>query len=177
MLQLRHFLVKLGVVLLLTLKLCHMNIIQRLEKWGDTHHSKWLDIIRIVLGIFLFLKGIEFINNMDRLADLMSQSAFLGTISLGILAHYVVFAHLVGGILIAFGLITRVACLVQIPVLLGAVIFIHSSGGILKPHEELWMSVLVLVLLIFFLIEGSGPISVDAWMAKHPEKKGGILDN
>ena len=149
-----------------------MNFFQRLEKWGDTHHPKWLDAIRIVLGIFLFLKGIEFINNMDNLSNVIESSGFLGSISTGILAHYVVFAHIVGGILIAFGLLTRVACIIQIPILLGAIIFINSSGGILKPHAELWMSLLVLLLLFFFLVEGSGPISIDEYMRTHPEKKG-----
>ncbi len=155
-----------------------MNIVQRLEKWGDAHHSKWLDIIRIVLGIFLFLKGVQFINNLDSLVDVMTRSAFLGSISLGILAHYVVFAHLVGGALIAFGLLTRVACLAQIPVLLGAAIFINSRAGVLKPYDnEFWLAILILILLFFFLIEGSGPISVDSWMARHPEKKGGVMND
>ena len=149
-----------------------MNFFQRLEKWGDAHHPKWLDAIRIVLGIFLFLKGIEFINNMDNLSNVIDSSGFLGSISTGILAHYVVFAHIVGGILIAFGLLTRVACIIQIPILLGAIIFINSSGGLLKPHAELWMSLLVLLLLFFFLVEGSGPISIDEYMRTHPEKKG-----
>lgn len=149
-----------------------MNFFQRLEKWGDTHHPKWLDAIRIVLGIFLFLKGIEFVNNMDNLTDVINTSGFLGSISTGILAHYVVFAHIVGGLLIAFGLLTRVACIIQIPILLGAIIFINASGGLLKPHAELWMSLLILILLVFFLVEGSGPISIDQYMRTHPEKKG-----
>ena len=148
-----------------------MNIIQRLEHWGDTHHPKWLDIIRIFLGIFLFLKGLDFINNMDVLTDIMSRSQFLGSLSLGLLAHFVVFAHIVGGLLIAFGLLTRIACLVQIPILLGALIFINSSAGILKPYAELWLSLLCLFLLVFFLIEGSGPISIDQYLRNHPDKR------
>ncbi|MBX2922695.1 MAG: DoxX family protein [Chitinophagaceae bacterium] len=143
-----------------------MNILQNIERWGDAHHPKWLDFIRMLLGIFLFLKGIEFINNMDRLIVLMEKSEFLGSISLGILAHYVVFAHLVGGALIAGGLLTRLAALVQIPILLGAILFINSDQGLFTPYAELWISVLVLGLLIYFLIAGSGPISVDAAMNK-----------
>jgi putative oxidoreductase len=148
-----------------------MNLFQRLEKWGDAHHPKWLDVVRIVLGIFLFLKGLEFINNMDSFSQLMSSSGFLASISAGIIAHIIVFAHLVGGLLIAFGLLTRFACLIQIPILLGAIIFINSQQGILKPHAELWFSIIVLLLLVFFLIEGSGPISIDEVIRKNPEKK------
>jgi putative oxidoreductase len=147
-----------------------MNFFQRLEKWGDAHHPKWLDAIRIVLGIFLFLKGLEFVNNMEALTNVINNSGFLGSISAGILAHYVVFAHIVGGILISFGLLTRFACLIQIPILLGAIIFVNASGGIFKPHAELWISILTFLLLAFFFVEGSGPISIDEYMRKHPEK-------
>lgn len=143
-----------------------MNIIQSMERWGDTHHPKWLDIIRVVLGVFLTLKGIDFINHMDRLIELMTQSKFLGSLSLGLLAHYIVFAHLVGGALITAGLLTRLACLVQIPILIGAVFFINSSAGILAPYDVLWLSVIVLLLLVLFLIAGSGPFSVDEQMKK-----------
>ncbi|MGN6490852.1 MAG: DoxX family protein [Agriterribacter sp.] len=148
-----------------------MNILHSIERWGDAHHPKWLDFIRILLGIFLFLKGVEFINNMERLTALMERSEFLGSISLGILAHYIVFAHLVGGALIAFGLLTRMAALIQIPILLGAILFINSDLGIFTPHAELWMSILILGMLIFFLGAGSGPISVDEWMKKQPQKR------
>ena len=143
-----------------------MNLLHSVEKWGDTHHPKWLDIIRVVLGIFLVFKGIDFINHMDRLTNLMGRSRFLGCLSLGLLAHYIVFAHLVGGALIAAGLLTRLACLVQIPILIGAVFFINSSAGILAPYDVLWLSVIVLLLLVFFLIAGSGPLSVDRQMKK-----------
>jgi uncharacterized membrane protein YphA (DoxX/SURF4 family) len=153
-----------------------MNLINRLERWGDAHHPKWLDMIRIVLGIFLILKGIEYVNNMDQLGAIISASGFLGALSTGLIAHYVVFAHIVGGLLIAFGLLTRLACLVQLPILLGALIFINSAGSIYQPYTERWMSILVFLLLALFMVEGSGPISIDDYMDKHPEKKNSMLN-
>ena len=30
-----------------------MNFLHRIQHWGDSHHPKWLDIVRIILGIFL----------------------------------------------------------------------------------------------------------------------------
>ena len=150
-----------------------MNLLHSMERWGDTHHPKWLDFIRMLLGIFLFIRGVEFIGNMDQLSALMTKSEFLGSMSLGVLAHYVVFAHIVGGALIAFGLLTRLACLVQIPILLGAVFFVNADAGILSPNEGLWLSILVLALLLFFLISGSGPISVDEQMRRQPERQRG----
>ncbi len=28
-----------------------MNFLQRLENWGTNHHPKWMNIVRIALGI------------------------------------------------------------------------------------------------------------------------------
>src|SRR4051812_29904194 len=100
-----------------------MNIIQRLEHWGDHHHPKWIDILRVALGVFLIYKGIDFLRNMSSMMSFMSNRLpSFGSFSLIMLGHYIVFAHLLGGFLLVLGLLTRFACLIQIPVLLGAVI-------------------------------------------------------
>jgi putative oxidoreductase len=137
-----------------------MNLIQRVEHWGDTHHSKWLDIIRIALGIFLCYKGIDFLNNMSGMMSLMTENVPFGSFMLLVLGHYIVFAHIAGGFLMALGVLTRFASLIQIPILIGAIIFINSSADVMKPYSELIISILVLLLLIFFLIVGNGPWSV-----------------
>lgn len=147
-----------------------MSLIQNIERWGEAHHPKWLDLVRAVLGFFLFLKGVDFINNMEVLTAMMAKSDFLGSLSLGLLAHYVVLSHLVGGAMIAAGLLTRLACLIQIPILVGAILFVNASAGILAPYSTLWISVIVLALLIYFVIIGSGPLSVDEWMRGQPLK-------
>jgi len=138
-----------------------MNFIQKVEHWGDTHHPKWLDVIRMCLGILLFMKAIEFINNMDQLSALMEKSRFLGSISLGVMGHYIIMVHLIGGIMVATGLLTRVACLFQIPILLGAVIFINAPAGIIPTDNNWYLSLLILILLVFFTVEGGGPWSAD----------------
>ncbi|MBD0295241.1 MAG: DoxX family membrane protein [Flavisolibacter sp.] len=137
-----------------------MNLLQRLEYWGDRHHPKWLDILRIALGIFLCYKGIEFLTNDRMVTNLISNRVSFGDFTLMLLEHYIVFAHIVGGFLLALGLLTRFACLIQIPILLGAIIFVHSSDT-LRPYSELLLSIVVLLLLIYFLIVGNGPWSYD----------------
>lgn len=147
-----------------------MSFIHNIERWGEAHHPKWVDLVRAVLGFYLFLKGIDFINNMEVLTTMMAKSDFLGSLSLGLLAHYIVLSHLVGGGMIAAGLLTRLACIVQLPILIGAVFLVNLSAGILAPYAALWISVIVLFLLIYFIIIGSGPLSVDEWMRKQPDK-------
>ena len=137
-----------------------MNYVQRLEHWGDAHHPKWIDLLRIVLGIFLCFKGVEFANNMTTVTNLVKgQVPFSDFMDL-VLVHFILGAHLLGGALLALGLLTRFACLIQIPVLLGAIIFVNAP--LLKTStSELFLSVLVLLLLIYFLVVGSGPWSLD----------------
>jgi len=126
-----------------------------------------MDIIRIALGIFLVYKAIDFLNNMSDLMDLMSYQTSFGSFTYILAGHYVVFAHLLGGILLIFGILTRFACIIQIPVLLGAIFFVSTNGEMLKPYSELFLSITVLLLLIYFLIAGNGPLSVNM---EEPEK-------
>jgi uncharacterized membrane protein YphA (DoxX/SURF4 family) len=83
------------------------------------------------------------------------------------LTSYVTFAHLLGGVLIIVGLLTRIAVIAQIPVLLGAVFFINARSGIFSLQSEFGLSLLVLLLLIFFLVEGGGPFSLDKFIKTH----------
>lgn len=145
-----------------------MNLLQRFEQWGDSHHPKWLDIIRILLGVFLFYKGIDFLQNLPSVKGELHSKTSFGEYTVLLLGHYVVFAHIIGGILLTIGLFTRFACLIQIPVLLGAIIFINSGSSAVKPYSELFLSVIVLLLMFYFLIIGNGPWAI---RFKENEKK------
>lgn len=149
-----------------------MNLVQRLELWGDHHHPKWLDLLRIALGIFLCFKGIEFLNNMGTMMNLMVSRLSFDSLTLVIIGHYIVFAHILGGFLLVLGLLTRFACLIQIPVLLGAVIFINFSSDMMRPFSELSLSILILLLLVYFLIVGNGPWSFDHFIDKDADPQG-----
>lgn len=134
-----------------------MTLIERMEHWGDAHHSKWLDVLRIALGIFLCYKGFEFLQDMSNMMNLLSSSFSFSSFTLLLLGHYIVFAHILGGILLVLGMLTRFACLIQIPVLIGAIFFVNAPEGLWQPFSEFWLSLLVLALLIFFLVVGNGP--------------------
>ena len=147
-----------------------MNTLTKIEHWADSHHPNWIDIIRIALGLTILFKGIGFIKNIGGLLQLMERSDLL-FVSLGV-AHYIAFAHLVGGILIAMGLVTRFAIIIQLPILLFAVFFVNVKQGFftVSNNFEFELSLLVLILLVVFLIYGSGKWSVDNWMKNHPNE-------
>ncbi|MDB5261893.1 MAG: DoxX family protein [Adhaeribacter sp.] len=144
-----------------------MELTHRIEHWADAHHPLWLDLIRIGLGTFILFKGLLFISDIRVLESLLMQinldwSSF-------IFAHYIAFAHLVGGILIALGLLTRPAILFQFPILLGAVLFVHSDESLRTINTQWWVSAVTLILLIVFFIYGSGRWSIDNYMRTHRE--------
>lgn len=145
-----------------------MDFLHRAEQWGDTHHPKWLDIVRIALGIFLCYKGIDFLRNMGQLQDLMEKNMSFGAFAVMSIGHYIVFAHILGGIFLTIGVLTRFACIIQIPILLGAIILVNFSVDSMRPYSEGILSVLVLLLLIYFLIIGNGPLSLK--LLDYPDK-------
>jgi putative oxidoreductase len=68
---------------------------------------------------------------------------------------------MVGGIMIALGILTRFSSIIQIPIVLGAV-FVNDQ--LLSPiNTQLWFSIVALILLVIFMIIGSGPLSLDRY--------------
>lgn len=147
-----------------------MNYAERIELWGDKHHPKWLDIVRIGLGIFLLYKGFEFLSNMTTLLNIINDSLSFNAFAIVLVSHYIVFAHIMGGFLLVLGLLTRFACLIQIPILIGAIFFVNTSGDVLRPFSELWLAILTLLLLICFLVIGNGPWSFE-WFVRNDKKR------
>lgn len=136
-----------------------MTYLERMEYWGDHHHPKYLDILRILTGIFLILKGIEFATDTSALLNLVSGQVPFSSFMIIILVHLIIFAHVFGGFLIVLGLLTRVAAMVQIPILLGAIVFVNWQ--VLDYFSGFWLALLSLAAVILFTIVGSGPWSVD----------------
>jgi uncharacterized membrane protein YphA (DoxX/SURF4 family) len=117
------------------------------------------DLIRAYLGVALLIRGYLFVSHPELIASYLEQSGdWFWPIAT---AHYVGFAHLGGGLLLAVGLGTRLAAAVQVPILIGAVFFIHMGDGLFWIGQSLELSSLVLFLLLVFSVFGSGPCSLD----------------
>jgi len=147
-----------------------MNVIANLERWGNSHRPGFLDLFRFALGAFITYKGFYFITHMSELE--MTTSGINVYFAGMTLAHYIVFAHILGGPLIFFSLFTRIVCLAQIPILIGAVFMVNAPKGFLSigQHMELWLSIMVLVGLLIFMVFGAGRYSIDAKRRKEMEE-------
>ena len=139
-----------------------MSVITDVERWGNSHRPGFLDVFRIVLGLFLMYKGLYFITHMHELE--MTTTGINTYFAGATLAHYVVFAHILGGPMIAFGLYTRIVSFIQLPILIGAVFMVNYPKGFLSlgQHMELWASLVVLAGLVVYIVFGAGRYSIDA---------------
>src|SRR5438445_1699315 len=121
-----------------------MDTIKSIHQWSVTHHPRWLIFPRLVLGALLSIKGITFISNATLLENLLSGSYLAGnTHALQII---ICTANLLGGFLIIIGLQTRLMCLIQIPILIGAVVFINAQKSGFAPQSEMGLAILALLL-------------------------------
>jgi putative oxidoreductase len=147
-----------------------MTSFRRFTAWADAHRDRWLDCVRIYLGIGLFARGVLLITNNSSnnwILEKLLQSGQSG-LATGLLMHFVTLAHLVGGAMLTFGLYTRFAAIIQMPNLLGAIILVHWQEGVLAPGQGLEFSGLVLFLLVVFAVSGGGEWSVDHSMIDKP---------
>jgi putative oxidoreductase len=142
-----------------------MERFRRTARWLEANRALAYPVIRVYIGLALFVRGWVFIADSEAAVRLVSPSGSDWLVSLAVI-HYVALAHLVGGLMLAAGLFTRVAAAVQLPILIGATFFIHLSQGLVQPDQSFELSALVLFLLLVFLAFGSGPWSVDEYLER-----------
>jgi len=145
-----------------------MSRYRALVDWIDEHRAVGLDLVRIYLGLGLFVRGILFAYEGQGVGVLVDLSEF--SLASAALAHYVTFAHLIGGLMLAAGLLTRIAALVQVPILMGAVFLVHLDQGLLTADQSLEFSALVLFLLVVVVVFGPGEWAADRYVyGREPE--------
>ncbi len=128
------------------------------------HRDLAFDLVRAYLGVALMAKGIFFLANRPFLFELLrDRETWLAPF---FLVHYIAIAHISGGAFLAVGLYTRLAALVQIPILVGAVFLIHLREGLFTHGQSLELSVLVLFLLVLAAVFGGGRLSMDGRMKR-----------
>jgi len=136
-----------------------MATVKSLNKWANAHTYYPLDLVRVALGVFLFIKGIDIMSNQAQMIEMMKPFQDIpGGMAI---IHYIVPAHFVGGVLIVVGLLTRWAVAAQLPILFGAVIvnFLGVMNG-----TNLLLALVTLVVCVFFLFYGSGKHSTDYYL-------------
>jgi uncharacterized membrane protein YphA (DoxX/SURF4 family) len=122
----------------------------------ESKKSLAYSFIRIFLGFALFVRGFLFVINPEALTRLAGSEQNFWIFA------YVAIGHLIGGFMLCIGFLTRMATLIQIPILVGAIFVYHLKQGLLSSGQSLEISVLVLFLLLIFFLFGGGELSMDA---------------
>ncbi|MFZ9519420.1 MAG: DoxX family protein [Silvanigrellaceae bacterium] len=117
------------------------------------------DVLRVVVGLVLFVVAASFIEDSRTLEGLISGPR-LPFVSF-VLSHLVIAAHLAGGVMLVFGFLTRIAAALQIPILLGAFGFFVFGDFPADQYLVLNLSPIVLLSLINIFVSGPGWFSVD----------------
>ena len=135
---------------------------QELNITGKTNvQPVWMTVLRIALGLILLWQGIAFIRNTTLLQQLIERTG-IGVFSSNssALSFVVAYLSLLCGLFITVGLWTRISSIIQIPILIIAVFFVNMHGA--SEHGfELFLSIVTLLLLVLFVVKGSGRLSAD----------------
>ena len=125
------------------------------DHWIRSQPGLFLELIRIYLGVGLLIKGVYFLMNPGELAVSDANA------SLAPLVRAIPYVHVLGGLLLATGWLTRLAALVQIPILVGAIFLVNlRQATSLETREGVEFAALVLFLLVLIFIKGSGQLSL-----------------
>ena len=141
-----------------------MKIFNKIVEWFNTNYDLAYSLIRIILGVALFVRGLILLSNPAAISELAGQYKLYWWYS------YIAIIHIVAGLLLTLGLLTRIAALLQIPILVGAVFFIHMRQGLVAEGQSLELAALVLALLIVYFLFGSSSLSLDNFLAKRKLK-------
>lgn len=141
-----------------------MGAILRLNRWANSHTNFAIDAVRVLLGAFLFYRGVFFFAPGNEAETYRLLHSIPGPGANMVLIHYIALAHICGGILVVLGLITRIAIAIQLPILIAAVV-VNCIGDV--NMIGLLQSGLCFIAAVFFLFYGSGKHSVDYSLKMH----------
>ena len=137
-----------------------MDAIKNLQNSFDSKLSTGYALIRIFLGVALLIRGWMIITKPGSILELgVEQEDFMWVSLVGI-------AHLLGGILLTVGFLTRLGALMQIPILFSATFFVYAHTKLMMGGQSFELASLVLFLLVVFFIYGPGPYSVKDYLEK-----------
>ncbi|WP_207431217.1 DoxX family protein [Sabulibacter ruber] len=136
-----------------------MEFTRDVEKWHHKHRVVLYDYGRIALGCFLLFKGVQFLFNIVALEQILLESRLYNIATY--LSYAIAAIHIVGGIMIMVGWHTRIACAVQIPIVMCAVLFFSPTHDLFSIYSPFAVALYTLFFLTFYFVGGSGYYSFD----------------
>ncbi|NND70676.1 MAG: DoxX family protein [Rhodothermales bacterium] len=139
-------------------------MINKWEKIVSGVHVPWyVDAVRIATGAVLAAGGVQYILSQSSAMRVLEETG-LDFISSTLLIPLFTLAILVGGILLIFGLLTRLAASVQVPLFILFLFGHELRSEVPGIHYAVWFDVALLVAIVVCVVFGSGRFSLDAYM-------------
>lgn len=128
---------------------------------GPLWQTRGLTLIRLVVGFFMMYHGYEIFDEKI-MKGYFEWDMFKNSSTAQTMVYFGKAVELIGGVLLFFGLLTRVACLILI-VTMSYITFFVGHGKVW--YEDQHPFLLVLLALVFFFT-GPGKISLDNMIFK-----------
>lgn len=111
-------------------------------------------VARVTFGVFIATHGYPKLMNMG---DFISKVDSLGFPLPMVMGPIAALSELLGGILVAVGYKTRLACVFILFTMLGAALVVHAAD----PFQKKEFALLYAILSLVFMAKGSGRFSLD----------------
>jgi uncharacterized membrane protein YphA (DoxX/SURF4 family) len=144
-----------------------MNIVHiaEVQKRGNRRPADAVELgIRIIAGLFLILDGMHILTHITQLEDLLKS--VMSVPKAAFLVYYIGVIHLLGGVFVILGLLTRLIILLQVPAILAEMYYINAPGSFLGSWEIVASSI-ILILLVIIFSTGSGKFSMDYYRKRN----------
>ena len=138
-----------------------------LTQWGDRHHPRWFVILRIALGFVFSPEESHSCRTNNALLKEMIVAAVHWAMTRVGCPILVTWMNLLGGLFLVLGIQTRLVAILELPMVIGAIVIINVQKTLFAPQSELGLAFLALLLLVFFIVEGGGPLSLDNYFYKN----------
>lgn len=117
-------------------------------------------LLRCLTGLTLLWTAHHFIVHESLLKQLL-WSGPLPFLTF-IVGHLIIASHLAGGAMLIFGFVTRIAALIQIPIVAGAVAIHLSMSSIPQELSALYLAPPMLLALVTIVVFGPSKLSIDS---------------
>ena len=123
----------------------------------------FVDALRILTGAILAAGGVQYMLAQSSAMRVLEQIGF-DIISSTVLIPIITIVELVGGILLVFGLLTRMAAAIQIPLIILFLVGHELRTDVSGISYPMWFDVLILIAIIICIVYGSGRVSIDRFL-------------
>jgi putative oxidoreductase len=128
---------------------------------NTVRNTKRFVFLRMALGVLLFTKGFDFVNNTTTFHQLLAQQKTLSAL-ISWMSFAVGWVQLSGAVFIVLGLFTRIACSIQL-IIITVALLIRFSNYTLSDYALVEM-IIIFFGLTLFLEKGGGKISLDRYL-------------